>query len=801
MKKIFSKILIGVVTLSIFLAPVSVIVKVNQYEVTLETTSSKIFAQTQTENWWFRWDYDTGQPGDIENFPTQGECEAARQARIDDGFDDVTNCVEGSDQTIDYVSGNTTSGYSFGCLEWNGKGLPGCFAAIFHIIWELSAKLMRLGGQFLDFFVYYSTNSSSYTASFVEKGWAVVRDIANLFFIIALIYVAIKTILDMGHSNSKKMVATIIVIALVINFSLFVTKVVIDGSNILAKIFYNNITPVDKNGQPLTAENGGEKSITVGMVDKFNPQTLVAEDIYDGDNGVSVFIFTTFILICITLYATYVFFAVGLLFVARVITLWMSMIFSPIAFASYTVPFEIPGFGHRKWWSDLFENAMLAPLFIFFLYLIVLFLNIRGDVISYNDNDPVFGIVMKVIIPFVILAALLMKAKELAVKYSGEMGGAVMSAGKMVGGLALGAAAGGVALVGSRVGGGLATRALAKNGEALRERANKGGIGGFMAKQQLKALNYGTKATFDARKTVAGDKLAGVSGMNFQSSKIIGLGSKEKGFAGAQERYQEKKIEESKLYKTTKSDEKLQEERDEAHRNYDQKAQDAVTAGRYESVDAYKADTANNPAPKTYNSAAELNAERMKEFTEQIGKGSLMINAFKTAGLAAIGGMIAGPAGVIPVVASAAGGGVLGGSKMFGDNEIQRITKENLGKQFEKEGKALGDVASRVEQLNTILEEGKKVLPDVFIKDSEGKPTNTVDSIELKAAVIENTIDVESYKNQFNKNPTTVLKDQYIAALTKKEMLSSLKTINKDLSDLTGKKTEKKAPTPPPSTT
>ena len=76
---------------------------------------------------------------------------------------------------------------------------------------------------------------------------------------------------------------------------------------------------------------------------------------------------------------------------------------------------------HQKWWPELFKNAFLAPVFIFFFYLIVLFLDILKD-LTYNDSDPLFGKLMGVVIPFAILFVLLMKAKELAVEYSGEMG-------------------------------------------------------------------------------------------------------------------------------------------------------------------------------------------------------------------------------------------------------------------------------------------------------------------------------------------------------------------------------------------
>ena len=113
----------------------------------------------------------------------------------------------------------------------------GCLASITYNIWTVSANIVRFAGHILDYFVYYSTNSTSYDNVFINKGWGAVRDVANIFFIVTLLYIAIKTVLSLDSSGSKKMISYVVIIALVINFSLFTTKVVIDASNILAKYF------------------------------------------------------------------------------------------------------------------------------------------------------------------------------------------------------------------------------------------------------------------------------------------------------------------------------------------------------------------------------------------------------------------------------------------------------------------------------------------------------------------------------------------------------------------------------------
>ena len=347
-------------------------------------------------------------------------------------------------------SGTNTpgGGLDLGCsLNPFSPNLTGCLAGILYTVWEASAWIARLGGSFLDFFVYYATNSSSYSNEFVSQAWGAVRDIANIFFIIALLYVAIKTILGLNVTDNKKLIGAVIIVGLIINFSLFTTKIVIDGSNILAKVFYNNITSTKTGTTDAAIEAGGQKSVSIGIINKFNPQEIVSDQTeYDKSPG--TFIFITIMALLVTLYTAYIFFSVALLFLGRVVSLWISMVFSPIAFASYTVPFEIPGFGHKEWWKGLFENAILAPLFIFFLYVIILFTNFLKTITIYPTGSDTIQHIMGVVIPFAIIILLLTQAKKLAVKYAGDIGKIVQSVGGAVGGLALGTAALSTAAVG-----------------------------------------------------------------------------------------------------------------------------------------------------------------------------------------------------------------------------------------------------------------------------------------------------------------------------------------------------------------
>ncbi len=342
----------------------------------------------------------------------------------------------------------------FGCWYLAPFLTPGKCATqlVFEVIFTPISYLTTLAAKFLDFFVYYSISSDAYRSGFVEKAWSVVRDISNMLFIIALLYIAVKTILQMNTSNQQRALGYIIMIALVINFSLFISRVVIDASNILARVFYNNITPYDEHGNAIPPESNKPKSVSVGLVRTFEPQRVISDpSIRPGE-----FFIVTIIFIILLVYMILMFISMSMLFLGRVAGLWMAMMFSPIAFASVAMPFPIPKFSFGEWRKELFRLAFMAPIFAFFLYIIILFGGFLSE-IQYdvsNTADSLTGwldALMKNIIPFILIFVLLKEAKAITKEYAGKMGEAFNNAGSMVGGLALGAATGVTAIAGRRL--------------------------------------------------------------------------------------------------------------------------------------------------------------------------------------------------------------------------------------------------------------------------------------------------------------------------------------------------------------
>ncbi|OGI77251.1 hypothetical protein A3B85_02205 [Candidatus Nomurabacteria bacterium RIFCSPHIGHO2_02_FULL_37_13] len=462
--------------------------------------------------------------------------------------------------------------------------VDGCIAKIIYwLFYSIPNLLLNVVGNFFNVIVALTLYSDLYNkATFVGNAWAVVRDFSNIFFILILLYIGVKIILGLGGSGVKKMITYVIIMAMLINFSMFFTKVVIDTSNILALVFYNKISvTTEKDGKMIdpnyisVLSKDRDRDISGGMMGYFNPTKILTQEFFDNfreetytfsvksallatgtgaiagnlipipgvgagigavvglagyalsgfANAIPLSISAGFIIIAgsIIIFATYAFFIAGLAFLSRLIELWILIIFSPFAFMSLAVPklASIEYIGWDAWSKRLLAVSFMAPIFMFFMYLIFMIIksNIFISLVARPDPDKQLWMetIILMVIPALIILILLMKATNYAKKSSGVLGEALMSGAKIAGGLALGAATGGAALAGRTIlggGGGATANYLA--GKA--EKAGFGRVGG-----KLRDVgDFARKSSFDIRGVkMAGQTLAGATGLK--------LGETEKG--------------------------------------------------------------------------------------------------------------------------------------------------------------------------------------------------------------------------------------------------------------------------------
>lgn len=444
--------------------------------------------------------------------------------------------------------------------------VPGCIKNFFYyVFYQVPAFLLWLCAYFFNVLISVSLSSSLFTDPFVSKAWTVVRDLSNIFFILILLYIAVKIILGMKGHDVKNMIVQVIIMALLINFSMFFTGVVIDTSNILAMIFYNKLDVCVNRDQTTNKcrpydSAAGEKDVAGAMVSAFDPTSRLNEKFFEQAkirwvNGqavpnqqVPVGTMIGLILIAglVMGVAAYALFISGLSFVGRLIELWVLIIFSPFAFMSSTVPHlsGIEYLGWKAWCSRLIKTAFMAPVFMFFLYFIFLLIQsnlfsriVTPGVPGTQDAAAVIKTLLGIVLPTILIVLLLLKATEFAKKGSGMAGEFLTKVGGAVGGvatgLALGAATGGAGLALRGVvgaGGG----ALANKSASLANRIGATKYGGALGFNRLasgltSAGALAQRSSFDLRGVkIGGKSLASVTGIPIGEAQKGGVAQSRK---------------------------------------------------------------------------------------------------------------------------------------------------------------------------------------------------------------------------------------------------------------------------------
>ncbi|OHA60132.1 MAG: hypothetical protein A2589_00430 [Candidatus Vogelbacteria bacterium RIFOXYD1_FULL_46_19] len=195
--------------------------------------------------------------------------------------------------------------------------------------------------------------------SVIDIGWTVARDLSNIFFIFILLYLAIGTILQLPNVNTKKTLVNVIVIALLVNFSGFITKVAIDASNIVAMTFYQQIGD-DPNKDPSIAQPFRDQ---LSFFEGIKSPNDYNSGYFKLTAGVLVKNIGILILQTITIFTLL---AASLLFLIRGVSLLFLIMTSPLAFLGYTFTPLKEVF--NLWSTRLRCDLLFAPLFMFFLY-------------------------------------------------------------------------------------------------------------------------------------------------------------------------------------------------------------------------------------------------------------------------------------------------------------------------------------------------------------------------------------------------------------------------------------------------
>ena len=426
----------------------------------------------------------------------------------------------------------------------------------------------------------------------VNIGWTAFRDISNIVIIGVFAFIAISIILGNKEFGQKKLVARVLVIAVLINFSLLFTKMIIDASNFTAGQFYaatqeggektlsqiiDEENKSRKAGVP-TASSGvnpfdgySQKGIAgqfvnfLGVVDVADTYVSLREVAEQSNSGWLMLVHALFAMILL-LGAAIVLFYGSFLLISRAIILIFLLLTSAIAFASHLIPKMSDGqFGWSAWWKSLLGSAVLAPLLMIFLYIT---LQIASNLKASNGtlgnliSGSAKGGDVNALFAYLLILGLLYGSFKLASSFSAKIGGFNFAAMVPAIPLALGARVAGFAgRLGIGGAGTLIGERFAKSGKAAMAEGKTVRAGLLdMTAQRFKGVgkrDFNIANTGFFKKEIAG--MAGLKGTLAGQTKTGGFEGMEKrmkeGFAARAERmtYTNEELEKMKAKATEKA--------------------------------------------------------------------------------------------------------------------------------------------------------------------------------------------------------------------------------------------------------
>lgn len=180
-----------------------------------------------------------------------------------------------------------------------------------------------------------------------KSAWDQFRNVANVVFVIALLFIIYAQVTSFGISNYgiKRMLPRILVAALLVNLSYYICSAAVDLSNLLGYAipqFFKAI-PIGA-GLP----DGGGAAKTAGWV-------AVIGTLIIGAIGIALAVSIPVLLAALLAIALIV-----LMLIARQALVVLLIVVSPLAFAAYLLPNTEQWF--KKWYKMLFTLLMLFPI-------------------------------------------------------------------------------------------------------------------------------------------------------------------------------------------------------------------------------------------------------------------------------------------------------------------------------------------------------------------------------------------------------------------------------------------------------
>lgn len=223
--------------------------------------------------------------------------------------------------------------------------------------------------------------------NFIYPGWIILRNVANIGFILALLWMGLRTLFQVDDAGkSRGFILWLVLMALLVNFSLVIAQGVVG----IADTVQSQFLPAESK----VIEALGQK-LMVDPIKFFRGQDSsggFAENITENNNftvkSSASDITKPIVLLILAIASFFSFVALIAFILVRLVALWLLYMVSPLAYVARILPETKSYFD--QWWSQFIKYAFTVPILAFFLNITALmattFASRSGDAVEAGRN-------------------------------------------------------------------------------------------------------------------------------------------------------------------------------------------------------------------------------------------------------------------------------------------------------------------------------------------------------------------------------------------------------------------------------
>jgi hypothetical protein len=268
-----------------------------------------------------------------------------------------------------------------GSGSWIMSGFLWVFNILLYAVFRIIGAILIIAGVLFDWAVNAANFKQVMAMGAITKGWQIVRDFLNLFFILVLLFFAFCIIFQISKYNKKSLILTLVIMALLVNFSFPIARFTIDAANIPMYYFLQAISSsAGGNGSSISSAIISNSS---GGKDATGIQALILPKIngFSDIGGSSDLTFRLIAAIIFIFLFGVTLLTIAALLVVRILVLAILVIFSPVGFVAAI----FPSFSKYSsdWWEQLFKQSFFGTVMAFMLYISLMIMKeAQGNVMS-----------------------------------------------------------------------------------------------------------------------------------------------------------------------------------------------------------------------------------------------------------------------------------------------------------------------------------------------------------------------------------------------------------------------------------